>query len=170
MNMKPLIWLGAACAAVLVYVVGFAHGGSRAVEVAEQLERERLRWAFEQGRALGEVRENVVTEYVDRIQVVEKQGATIVREVPVYVSKAADAACPVPAGFVRLHDAAAGNLPAPEPAGAADDAASGVALSTVAATVSENYTDCHANAEQLKQLQAWVNESSAILNQEKPHE
>lgn len=168
--MNVLSWSAGACAAVLVYVVGFAHGSSRAVAVTEQLEREQLRRAFEQGRALGEVREKVVTEYVDRIQVVEKQGATIVKEVPVYVSKAADAACPVPAGFVRLHDAASGNLPAPEPAGAADEAASGVALSAVAATVGENYTDCHANAEQLKQLQAWVSESASIINQEKPHE
>ncbi|MOA25754.1 hypothetical protein D3C78_1464990 [compost metagenome] len=64
----------------------------------------------------------------------------------------------MPAGFVRLHDAAAGNLPPPDPAGAADEAPAGIALSAVAGTVAGNYTSCNANAEQLRQLQAYVQE------------
>ena len=47
--------------------------------------------------------------------------------------------------------------------GVADDAASGLALSTVAASVVDNYSQCHANAEQLKALQQWVRESQALL-------
>ncbi|UII65660.1 hypothetical protein [Xanthomonas translucens] len=99
----------------------------------------------------------VVTQYVDRVQVVREVGATITREVPVYVTEKADAACPVPVGFVRLHDAAAeGRVPDPT-AEDPDAPAEGVALSAVADTVSGNYTACHENAEQLIALQTWVN-------------
>ena len=102
----------------------------------------------------------VVTEYVDRVRVVREKGDTIIKEVPIYVSVQADAACTINRGFVRLHDAAAaGELP--EPAGDADAPAAGLALSAVAATVATNYQTCHENAEQLRALQAWVSEMSA---------
>jgi len=96
----------------------------------------------------------VVTEYVDRIQVVREKGDTIIKKVPVYVPVQADATCTVHRGFVRLHDAAAAGQP--EPARAADATAAGIALSAVAGTVAANYQTCHENAEQLRALQAWV--------------
>ena len=93
-----------------------------------------------------------VTQYVDRERVIRLKGETIVKEVPRYVPIQADAACVVPRGFVRLHDAAAaGAVPDPD-TGDADAAASGVALSTVAGTVAGNYTDSHANSAQLMSL------------------
>lgn len=97
----------------------------------------------------------VVTEYVDRVKIVRQAGETIIKEVPVYVPAQADAACVVPRGFVRLHDAAAQGV-VPEPAGYSDAAPAGVALSAVAGTVAENYTACRANAEQLSALQSWI--------------
>lgn len=100
----------------------------------------------------------VVTQYVDRIQVVREKGDTLIQEVPVYVPVQADAACTVHRGFVSLHDAAAaGELPtAPRDA---DAPAEGLALSAVAATVVTNYQTCHENAEQLKALQDWIRQT-----------
>jgi type II secretory pathway pseudopilin PulG len=98
----------------------------------------------------------VVTQYVDRVQVVREVGATITKEVPVYVTAKADAACPVPLGFVRLHDAAAeGRVPDPS-AGDPDAPAAGLALSAVADTVAGNYSTCHETAAQLTALQDWL--------------
>ena len=94
----------------------------------------------------------VVTKYVDRVKVVQETGNTIIKEVPVYVPAEADAACVLYRGFVRLHDAAAAGR-IPEPAGSTDAAPAGIALSAVAATVSDNYQRCHENAEQLRALQ-----------------
>ena len=100
----------------------------------------------------------VVTQYVDRIQVIREKGDTLIQEVPVYVPVQADAACTVHRGFVSLHDAAAaGELP--EPARDADAPAEGLALSAVAATVVSNYQTCHENAEQLKALQDWIRQT-----------
>ena len=100
----------------------------------------------------------VVTQYVDRIQVVREKGDTLIQEIPVYVPVQADAACTVHRGFVSLHDvAAAGELP--ESARDADAPAEGLALSAVAATVVTNYQTCHENAEQLKALQDWIRQT-----------
>jgi hypothetical protein len=59
---------------------------------------------------------------------------------------------------VRAHDAAAsGDLSAlSDASGRADDAASGVALSAVAATVVGNYGACRGDARRLSDLQVWV--------------
>ena len=100
----------------------------------------------------------VVTQYVDRIQVVREKGDTLIQEIPIYVPVHADAACTVHRGFVSLHDAAAaGKLP--EPARDADAPAEGLALSAVAATVVTNYQTCHENSEQLKALQDWIRQT-----------
>ncbi|MCX5863624.1 MAG: hypothetical protein NTW42_00900 [Deltaproteobacteria bacterium] len=111
--------------------------------------------AAKQAQHQAEATVKVVTEYVDKIKVVHDKGATIIKEVPVYVPASADADCDIHFGFVRLHDAAATNT-IPNPAGAADAAPAGVALSAVAGTVAENYGACHANAQQLIALQGWI--------------
>lgn len=111
----------------------------------------------------------VLTEYVDRVTVIRERGQTIVREVPTYVTPAADTRCTVPAGFVSLHNAAAqGAVPDPAAAGSADAPAAGVALSTVASTVAANYTTCHANAQQLISLQQWVSQTIAAAAANNP--
>ena len=100
----------------------------------------------------------VVTRYVDRIQIVREKGDTLIQEIPVYVPVQADAACTVHRGFVSLHDgAAAGELPTAP--GDPDAPAEGLALSAVAATVVTNYQTCHENAEQLKALQDWIRQT-----------
>ena len=104
-----------------------------------------------------------VTQYVDRERVISLKGDTIIKEVPRYVPAQADAACVVPRGFVRLHDAAAaGTVPDPD-TGDADAAAPGVALSAVASTVTGNYTDSHANSEQLSTLQQALRDQGVTI-------
>ncbi|MEA9575667.1 hypothetical protein [Xanthomonas campestris] len=98
----------------------------------------------------------IVVEYVDRVQIVREAGATITREIPIYVTQKADAACAIPAGFVRLHDAAATGQPAGPSTGDPDAPAAGITLSAIAGTVADNYTSCHATATQLSALQDWI--------------
>lgn len=62
----------------------------------------------------------VVTDYVDRVRVIKEKGATLIREVPVHVPAESNAGCAIPAGFVRLHDAAAVGLPLPRAPAALD--------------------------------------------------
>ena len=106
--------------------------------------------------------ERIVTVYVDRVHTVRERGATITREIPVYVTAKADAACPIPAGFVRVHDAAAQGVPIDPSTGDPDAPVPGLALSGIAATVAGNYTACHETAAQLSALQDWVRGLQAI--------
>lgn len=102
----------------------------------------------------------VVTRYVDRVQIVRAAGATIIQEVPVYVTENADRRCTVPAGFVRLWNGAnRGELPAAD--GAVDEAASAVVLSDVAAQHGREAEQCRATEEQLIALQDAVREAFA---------
>ena len=136
-----------------------------AVEEADKALKESnaaLLYAY-QALKLARSETKVITEYVDRVQIVRERGATITKEVPVYVTAQADAACSVPVGFVRIHDAAAQGTDLVGPAADPDAPAAGVALSTVADTVASNYTACHANAEQVVALQAYINELLATL-------
>lgn len=138
-----------------IVVLAFAAGALVTYKVmdwkadAERLEQERITHALNaQGvvianRTEGQVREVVRTVYV--------RGATIVKEVPVYVTKQDNAACTINTGFVRVHDAAVANQP-PGPPADTDRAATGVALSTVGETVAENYTHYHACVAKVK---AW---------------
>jgi len=148
---------------VLALGVGFHFGGTSAREAGLKADKARLAEAFEQGQAAGTVRDVVVTEYVDRERVIYKTGQTITKEVPVYVTPAADAACTLTRGFVRLHDAAAANV-LPGPAEPADAGPAGIALSAATGVVSDNYTTCHATRNQLTKLQKWVRETHAKVN------
>jgi hypothetical protein len=110
--------------------------------------------------AASKASEHIVTRYVDRVHTIYVHGATLTQKVPIYVTAHDDAACTVPLGFVRLHDAAAASTTLPDSAGAADARPSGLALSAVAGTVVDNYTTCHATAAQLTALQDWVRANS----------
>lgn len=53
--------------------------------------------------------DEITLAYITQTRTIREKGATIVREVPRYVTPADDRACPVPAGFVSLLNAAARN-------------------------------------------------------------
>ena len=138
----------------LGWIKGASHGQAQWDAATAAQQHAQAQAQIRQAEATGQV----VTQYVDRIQVVREKGDTLIQEVPVYVPIQADAACTVHRGFVSLHDAAAaGELP--EPARDADAPAEGLALSAVAATVVTNYQTCHENAEQLKALQDWIRQT-----------
>lgn len=104
----------------------------------------------------GKVTVMVETRYVDRIKTIKVKGDTIVKKVPIYISRDLPE---LPPAFRWLHDAAATGV-IPGPAVPADVAA--VAPQDVAATVADNYTTCLATSEQLKGLQEWVTEQKRL--------
>jgi hypothetical protein len=138
--------------------INAAQNATRDAESRAQVAMGERDTAREQTRL---ARENVrvVTKYVDRVQTVYVKGRTITKEIPVYVTPEADAACVIPAGFVRIHDAAAANTAPEPPAGDPDAPAPGVTLSAIAETVADNYTQYHALGEQLIGLQDYVRTS-----------
>ncbi|MDP2398861.1 MAG: hypothetical protein Q8M53_10950 [Burkholderiales bacterium] len=86
----------------------------------------------------------------DRIRVVREKAEEIIREIPVYITPAAEQACPggVPHGFVRVHDAAARNEAA-GPAAVTDAHPAGIGLAETGRVVAGNYREYHTCREQV---------------------
>lgn len=103
------------------------------------------------------VTNTVITHTVDRVQLVLTQGATITKEIPVYVTQKADAACSLTVGFARVFNASAGGkaLDANATSGAYD-AALNTPLSDITGVIGDNLKQCRVDQEHLRGLQAWV--------------
>ncbi len=111
--------------------------------------------SIETGIQQGVVSDKTVTQYVDRVQIVQGKSRTIIKEIPIYVQDTGT----LSSGFRVWHDSAIYNE-LPDPARIAD--APTVAVETVAETIGANYGICHQNKETLTALQDWVREQSVI--------
>ena len=113
--------------------------------------------------AAAEVTHEVITQYVDRVKIVEGKTHEIIKKVPVYITKESDDRCTINNGFVSLHDHASKNE-VPEPSGSVNEDSSEIKLSTVAETVSQNYGTYYQVVEQLKALQSWIRKQKDLDN------
>jgi hypothetical protein len=157
MRIAAAVIIGLAVA-LLIAIIAAQHAGHRADESKRNEKAAKAEVVALKADLKTEAgKERILIRYVDRVQQVRTAGATIVKEVPRYVTVEADRACVVPVGFVQLHDAAAAGVPPAAPgAGNPDAPARGLALSAVAETVAGNYTACHETSEQLIALQDYV--------------
>jgi hypothetical protein len=101
-------------------------------------------------RKQAEATVQVVTKYIDRIQLIREEGRTITQKVTEYVPVNN---CSVDANFVRMHDAAASGSYT-ETTGDVDGETA--TLKDTLAVVTENYENCRLNAVQLESLQEWA--------------
>jgi hypothetical protein len=105
----------------------------------------------------------IVTKYVTKTKVIKEKGDVIIKEVPKFITKDADANCVVPKSFVLLHDSAAKNE-VPDSSKGVDGTTSGTKLSTIGETITINYNNYHQLSERLKALQDWVSSQERIYN------
>jgi hypothetical protein len=89
----------------------------------------------------------VQTKYVDRIQTIYQQGAQVEDRIPEVLTPDVDRKLPLPAGFVRVLDAAWTGDPV-GPAVDSDGEPASVPPSVVAANEAANATSCRAWREQ----------------------
>jgi len=131
--------------------VGHKWGVSSCYEATIEAQRHTI----ETGVKQAVVSDKTVTEYVDRVQIVQGKSREIIKEVKVYVQDT----CTLSAGWRVLHDSAVNNE-LPDPARIAD--AETIGLEAATKTILENYQTCNVNSETLAALQGWVREQSAI--------
>jgi hypothetical protein len=108
-----------------------------------------------------EVTVRVEKQYIEKTKVIKEKGDKIVEYVDRYITKEADSRCVIPVNVVELHNSAAKNE-LPDPARVANEAPSGVALSTTTKTVVENYNLANEIRQQLISLQEWVREQQKV--------
>jgi hypothetical protein len=114
-----------------------------------------------------EVTTKIVTEYVDRVKIIEKRGQEIVKLIPEFITVKDDSECRVPDNFVRLHNFAAtnsGETEISETSTNANGTSPEVKISEVAEVVINNYKDYYVISERLRKLQSWVIEQETIYN------
>jgi hypothetical protein len=151
-------------AAIVILVFGvYMEGGISNQEKWEAKVAEVKLEMAKKDAASAEASTKVVTKYITKVEVVKEKGDAIIKEIPKYISQDADAKCPVPNGFVVLHDSASRNE-VPDSTRSVDAGTSEVKLSGVATTVTENYTTYYKVAEQLKSLQEWIRTQQSIYN------
>jgi len=106
----------------------------------------------------GDITVKTVTEYRDRIKVLEGATTTIEKEVTRYVeSQPIATACLLDPEWVRLHNAAATGT-VPEATGRPDAEAGTVAAPEALKTVTENYAASLRTSARLEALQNWVDQ------------
>lgn len=103
----------------------------------------------------------VVTKYIDRVQVVKEKGDTIIKKVPVYVTKEDDTKCVINTGFVQLWNDA-NQMRVPDSTSATNETPSSVVLTDVATQHAKEAELTHQTEEQLISLQNWVRQQQAI--------
>jgi len=142
--------------ATVLFSAGLYVGHKWGVSACYEATIEAQRHTIETGIKQAVVSDKTVTEYVDRVQIVQGKSREIIKEVKVYVK---DDTCTLSGGFRLLHDSAVNNE-LPSPSRIAD--AETISVEAVAQTVIENYQACNVNSETLSSLQSWVKEQSAI--------
>ena len=141
--------------AAALFSAGLYVGHKWGVSACYEATIEAQAHSIETGIKQAVVSDQTVTQYVDRVQIVQGKSREIIKEVKVYVQDT----CTLSGGFRLLHDSAVNNE-LPSPSRIAD--AETISVEAVAQTVIENYQACNVNAETLSSLQGWVREQSAI--------
>lgn len=141
--------------AVAIFSAGLYVGHKWGVSSCYEATIEAQRHTIETGVKQAMVSDKTITEYVDRIQIVQGKSREIIKEVKVYVKDT----CTLSSGWRMLHDSAVNNE-LPDPARIADEET--VSIEAATKTVLENYQACNVNSETLTSLQSWVREQSAI--------
>jgi hypothetical protein len=142
-----------------VFFYGYMKGSAYAEAELARFSAEKSAQIAELERKNSEISNQVVTEYVDRVN-------TIREKEYVYLDAAKNS---VPAqhnlsnGWVYTHDlsASSGNA---DPARASNASSSGIKDNTALLTIISNYATCQTNAEQLRQLQQWIIQNKAEID------
>lgn len=170
-----MISLPALCISIGLALIGAFGWGVKIGIDHEESQQQRIAAAVQQSNIDALVRygkENAAqTRELETKLAGTRERVRVVREqIPVFVSPRASAACSINRGFVELHDATSADR-VPALSGNPDDAAPGVTLNSVAATIAENYGRCHAWRHQLISTIAWARkyerDRQQMLQQEK---
>lgn len=125
---------------------------------AAKLEAEKADLRTKLAAEVANVKERVITKYVDRVKVITRK-EYIYRE---QANNNVPDRTELSNGWVSLHDDAATGRDA-DSTRSSDATGSGVAANQALARVTENYAACHANAEQLTALQEYVREVQRVV-------
>lgn len=140
-----------------IFLAGDSVGAGRVQAQWDKAKADARIASSQQAAEKAQTTTEVVTRYVDRVRIVRERGETITKEVFVHVPQTQpnpDACVLERNGWRLLHDAAARGQS--NDASPRDTDAPGPSAQDTARTVTDNYAQYHAVADQLHALQNWV--------------
>jgi hypothetical protein len=153
-------WLAGAAVmlllAFLVYRSGVSAGVDRERAANAKLVAAAMAKADKVAKASAAISKTAREKHAADLVRINDLTAKLQQKVPIYVTPQADRRCVIPAGYVRLRDAAgAGVDPVPGPAGGSLDADSGLVLSDLAANDLVNAAAFHTCVAEVKAWRGW---------------
>ena len=143
------------------FAAGYQKGTAQGEVMIQQAANEAEQLKIELEKEQQNIKERVVTEYVDKIKVVT-QKETIYREA---AEKSVPGKFNLTNGWVYLHDTSVkGEELNPEMT--TDDTDSVIKDNQALGTVLANYSICLQNAQQLVSLQSWILETKAAVDKQ----
>lgn len=161
LGMIPLPYKLLAGAAMLagVFFYGYMKGSAYADAELARYGQKQAELVAELERKNTEISTQVVTEYVDRVQVV-KEKEYVYRDL---AQNVVPSQCTMSNGWVHAHDASA-RADNADPTRASDETSSGIADTTALVGIIGNYSRCQQNAQQLASLQRWISENKEAID------
>lgn len=162
--MIPLPYKLLAGAALIagVFFYGYMKGSAYADAELARFGQKNAELVADLERKNTEISTQVVTEYVDRVQVV-KEKEYVYRDLAQTV---VPSQCTMSNGWVHTHDASA-RADNADATRASDETSSGIADTTALVGIIGNYSRCQQNAQQLASLQRWINENREAVEKAK---
>ena len=162
LSMIPLPYklLAIGAALIGVFIFGYMKGSAYAEAELARFSAEKSAQVAELEKKNTEISTQVVTEYVDRVNTIREK-EYVYRDI---VKESVPAQHDMSNGWVYTHDLSATSGDA-DPARASDASPSGIKDNTTLLTIISNYATCQSNAEQLKQLQQWIIQNKAAVDE-----
>jgi hypothetical protein len=162
LSMIPLPYKILAGAAMLagVFFYGYMKGSAYADAELARYGQKQAELAAELEKKNSEISTQVVTEYIDNVQVIREK-EYVYRD---HAQNVVPSQCTMSNGWVHTHDASA-RADNADPTRASDASASGVADTTALVGIIGNYSRCQQNAEQLLSLQKWISENKQAVEE-----
>jgi hypothetical protein len=165
-----LMLLAVTVSYVVTYRTGYYHAIQQTKLEATESALKTVQVQQQLAKKQESVSNNVTTKYITKVEYIRGKEKTLIKEVPIYVSKASDDFCTIPLGFQlhwnkantgELSDSAGSTDAAPE-ASTDYDAPTEIKLQDVAEQHAEEAIQCTATEEQLIHLQEWVKQQSNL--------
>lgn len=144
-----------------VFFYGYMKGSAHAEAELARFSAKANAKIAELEKKNAEISNNVVTEYIDRVNVIREK-EYVYRDLG---KNNVPGQYNLSNGWVYTHDVSASASDA-DPARASDATSSGIKDNTALLTIISNYANCQANAEQLRQLQQWIIDNKAAIEEE----
>lgn len=149
---------------VLVIFVGiWIYGERRYVQGEDHITSLQIAQVTKVQKASDTVTEKVITQYVPQVQYIEGKIQTIIKKVPVYVTKVDDSKCTIPNSFVWLWNNA-NEMQLPNDSAGVPGGPSDVVLSDLEAQHTTETGICLANEARIKATTQWLRQQKALYD------